>query len=104
MQLPPQKYILIGVIVCLILAISILYYWKFSFIEYFSNSKTSRVTTGDGACESRHQSIVDYYSKPYPYYDRNSYFKPLDQLKPYNDNNTVNFERKYYTTLYNSPQ
>jgi hypothetical protein len=62
------------------------------------------VTTADGACESRHPSIVDYYSKPYPFYEKNSYFKPLDATKPNNDGNTVNFERRNYTTLYTSSQ
>src|SRR5260221_2125643 len=98
MQLP-QKYILMGVIVCLILAILILYYWKFSYMETFKQSKTSRVLTADGACESRHPSIVDYYTKPYPFYEKNGFFKPLDEVKPYNDDNTINFEIRNYTTF-----
>lgn len=104
MQLPPQKYMLIGLIVGLLLAILVLYFWKFSYMENFKQSKSSRVLTADGACESRHASIVDYYSKPYPYYDKTSYFKPLNEVKPYNDDNTINFEKRNYTTLYNSSQ
>jgi hypothetical protein len=95
------------IIIVLIVAIMILYYWSYVSwwgMETFKKSKATRVTTADGACESRHPSIVDYYTHSYPFYEKNSYFKPLDQLRPQNDDNTLNFERKHYTTLYTSPQ
>jgi hypothetical protein len=96
---------MIMIIAGLIGAIFLLYFYVWgSNVEAFKESLATRVTTADGACESRHPSIVDYYSQPYPFYERNSYFKPLEQLKPVNDNNSINFERRHYTTLYTSPQ
>lgn len=100
-----EKKHMIMVIIILIAAILALYYWMWSStLEAFKESKTTRVTTADGACESRHPSIVDYYTQSYPFYEKNGYFKPLDELKPNNDENTMNFERRNYTTLYTSPQ
>jgi hypothetical protein len=98
-----QKHMVYAIVI-LVAAILLIYYYIWMESEYYKESKVTRVTTADGACESRHKSIVDYYTKSYPYYERNSYFKPLDQLRPDNDDNTMNFERRNYTTLYTSPQ
>lgn len=97
---------MIIVIVLLIVVIIFFSYWLHTSwgTETFKHSKATRVTTADGACESRHSSIVDYYTHSYPYYEKNGYFKPLEQLRPENDDNTMNFERRHYTTLYTSPQ
>lgn len=72
------------------------------YIVIYLNNKESfdnRVMTIDGHCFNKKKSIVDYYSKKYPFYGKGSYYQPLENLDP---DDKIDFERSQTTNLYTS--
>ena len=98
MQFGNKHFVILVLVVLIILSVLAAYWFvrkrSTNQSETFSNS--DQVLIADGHCAKQHKSISDYYMGGYPYYPKEGYFKPL----PVDDEGTLSFENRNYTTLY----